>query len=93
MMGRLGALRKSVVSAYKDFKGGPYRLFSYLIEEPAKVGYGFDALADSLGRRFHTVIEAQSRNLLKVLDRLINNCSRQLLKENHYGQTHAKTYA
>jgi hypothetical protein len=93
MMGQLGALRKSVVSAYKDFKGGPYRLFAYLIEEPARVGYGFETLADSLGRRFHTVIKTQSRDLLKVIDRLINNCSRQIVKETHYGTTHAKTYA
>jgi len=92
MVRRLRGLKKNLISAYKNLKDGPYRLFSSLIEEPAKVGYGFDVLAESLGRRFRIVVESQSRDLLRVIDRLINNCSRQILKETHYDPKYRKAH-
>ena len=89
---RLTVLRKKLMSAYKDFVGGPYRLFSYLIEEPTTVAYGLNVLAASLGCRLQTVVQSQSRDLLKMIDRLINNCSKQVHKEIYYGKQNRKTH-
>jgi hypothetical protein len=75
---RLTGLKKRLVSTYRAFMNGPYRLFSHLIEDPAAVAYDLDGLAKSLNWRLRTVVQSQSRDLVKVIDRLINNCSRQM---------------
>ncbi|MFC1762909.1 ATP-binding protein [Planctomycetota bacterium] len=75
MVHQLKTHRNRLISAYKDFKRGPYRLFWPLIEDPSTVGYGFASFAESLGHWFQSTVEPQSRNLIKVIDRLLINCS------------------
>ena len=84
MAGILRALRRELVSSYNEFRRGPYRLFSYLITGGTDIQQSdLRALAESLNRRFESVIESGTHGLIGVIDRLIKNCRRRLKEINH----------
>jgi hypothetical protein len=84
MAAGLSALRGKLISSYRQFKKGPYRRFSYLITDEIDCQESdLRAFAESLDRRFETVIESGTQQLCTVTDKLIKNCKLKL-KETDY---------
>ena len=84
MASRVSALRKKLISSYKRFKKGPYRRFSCLITGEIDCQESdLRALAESLNRRFESVIESGTQGLLAVTEKLIKNCKLKF-KETDY---------
>jgi hypothetical protein len=76
----LRVLRGKLSSSYSRFKDGPYRRFSYLVDEADSQGSELKVFAESLNRRFESVIKSDKRGLLSVIDKLIKNCNETLVK-------------
>jgi len=84
---RLRVLKARLASWDSQFRQGPYRLFSYLIQEGRGLTTGdLTAYADSLRRRYEDVIMPGTRGLAGVIDRLIKSCIQLKLKETSYDQ-------
>jgi len=82
MVGSLRRLRRKLMSSHSQFKEGPYRMFSYLITAEIDCKESeLKALAESLNRRFESVIKSGTQGLLGVIDKLIRNCLRLKFKE------------
>ncbi|KPL24981.1 MAG: hypothetical protein AMJ75_02270 [Phycisphaerae bacterium SM1_79] len=80
--GNLRGLRKGLVSSYSQFKRGPYRMFSYLLTGEVDCRESeLKALAESLNRRFESVIKSGTQGLLEVIGKTIRNCMRLKFKE------------
>jgi len=72
----LRVLRGKVISSCDRFRCGPYRSFSYLVDEASSQESELKALAESLNSRFEFVIKSGKQGLLNVIDKLIKNCKK-----------------
>ncbi|KPL24859.1 MAG: hypothetical protein AMJ75_02570 [Phycisphaerae bacterium SM1_79] len=85
IVGSLRRLRKKLISTYSQFKQGPYRMFSYLITAEIDCQEGeLKTLAESLNRRFESVVKSGTQGLLGVIDKLIRNCMWLKFKETYH---------
>jgi len=80
MVRSLRGLREKLTSSYSRFKNGPYRRFSYLLDQAGSQESVLKAFAESLNRRFESVIKTGKQELLVVIDKLIENCNDTLIK-------------
>ncbi len=84
----LRALRGTLTSSHSRFERGPYRQFGYLIEGSLDCPEDdLRALAESLNRRYQAVVQLGTRDLLRIIDRLIQNLAILEPKETNHGKT------
>jgi hypothetical protein len=87
MIRRLRTLKARLTSCDSQFRQGPYRLFSYLLQEGRVLATpDLAAYADGLRRRYACVLEPGLRGLAGVIDRLIKNSIYMKMKETSYDQ-------
>jgi hypothetical protein len=82
----LHTARKKLLATYRQFIKGPYRKFSTVTDGLDAETGELKAFAESLNRRFQTVLESGTQDLLRVIDRLIENCMKLRLKETDHAK-------
>jgi hypothetical protein len=87
MIRHLRALKARLALCDSQFRTGPYRLFSSLIEEDrALVTSDLAAYAAGLRKRYESVLQPGTQGLVGVIDRLIKNVIQLKIKEKQYDQ-------